>query len=115
MQHRTPLDDIGLELIDDIHALLDEHLPATVAATVKDKIEALQENCWAEGDDVAKATFRALMGLIPHHFEDIHAAFSATSFAGSVCTEREIVRWAANLEELPTLEETLVHLKLLGA
>jgi hypothetical protein len=98
MQHRTALDEKGADLADEIQALLSEHMPKETADAVWDKVEELQHNVFQQSDMNDRRLFRALMGFIPEHEGEVHAAFAGTIFSGHRCDVADFYKWAGEVE-----------------
>jgi hypothetical protein len=98
MQHRGKLDEKGNQITDELWAILDEHLPPDLVKVAKEKVEALQANVLDMCDHTDKRLYRALVGFLPEHEGEIHAAIAGTLFDGSVCDEKALAKWAGGVE-----------------
>ncbi len=87
------LEETGCRLVEELHAILDEHLPPEMAKAAKGKIEAFQDNTLGLAEHADKRLYRALMGFMPEHASQIRAAFHGVIFEGCVMDERDWPDW----------------------
>lgn len=87
------IEDVGLQLVHEIQAILDEHLPAEMSKAVWQKVEALQSNVFCLAAHTDLLLYRALMGFLPEHGIQIRAAFHGTVFEGCVMDEKDWPAW----------------------
>lgn len=107
MQHRTDLDENGARLMDELDAILSEHLPPELLKAATEKVQALQDNALELADLNDRRLYRALIGFLPEHAGEIHAAIAGTLFDGSVCDQQELYRWADGVDWAITPAEAL--------
>jgi len=87
------IEEEGHQVHEELKAIFDEHLPAETAKVVWGKLDALSSNHYEMADYNDKRIYRALMGLIPEHAQEIRAAFGPVAFDGSRCDEADWLKW----------------------
>ena len=92
------IDDEGHKIHEELTAILDDHLPRETATMILQKIDALSSNHFEMEDYNQKRIYRALMGFIPEHAQEVRAALQPIVFDGSRCDEADWVKWEDSVE-----------------
>jgi hypothetical protein len=102
MSYKTPeyerIDEEGHQAHEELKAILDEHLPPDTVKTAWQKIDAISQSNWQMADYNDKRIYRALMGLVPEHSQEVRAAFLPVVFDGSQSDEKNWVKWESGVE-----------------
>ena len=92
------IEEAGHQVFEELKAIFNEHLPADTVTVVWRKLDALTSNHYEMADYNDKRIYRALMGLIPEHAQEVRAAFGPVVFDGSRCDESDWLRWERGVQ-----------------